>query len=256
MEAVTLPRQTTPSMINLHWTVDQSSHTAPPWDYVAEFSGPLANALASPPLDPSATTKFHRYTILPNFWSGFNRDGKDPDLTIGSLSIERERADSQWQYQIEHVNVASGEHLTLDFVCEDKPLRPLRSPWRVHTENDADGSYDGIDWTGTLDDGTIILTTPRGLATPAGSVPDPGKRTSLWTLVDILPSLNGRSVSGFSVLEDLESLSFHGGGRPANGHHSECPRGKPFSGQHPNYLYGRPRRSLRPPSNVLKIRAL
>lgn len=193
-------------MINLHWTVDHSSHTAPRWDYVAEFSDPLANALASPPLDPSATTKFHRYTILPNFWSGFNRDGKDPDLTIGSLSIERERSDSYWQYHIEHVNVASGEHLTLDFVCEDKPLRPLRSPWRVHAENDADGSYDGIDWTGTLDGGAIILTTPRGLTIPVGSVPDPGKLTCLWTFVDILPSLNGRSVSGFSVLEDLEVL--------------------------------------------------
>ena len=196
-------------MINLHWTVDHSSHTAPPWDYVAEFSDPLANALASPPLDPSTTTKFHRYTILPNFWSGFNRDGKYPDLTIGSLSIERERFDSYWQYHIEHVNVASGEHLTLDFTCEDELLRPLRSPWRIQTRNSADGTYDAIEWSGSLAGPSVTLSTARGLSIAAGTIPDPTRLTGLWAFVDILPALKNDSLDELTVLDDLEILKFN-----------------------------------------------
>ncbi len=194
-------------MGTLHWTVDHSDHTADQWDYIGEFSDPLAKALASTPIDPTSTSKIHRYTILPNFWSGFNREADvSPDLSIGSLSIERTRSESHWTYHVEHVNVASGELLTLDFTCEDEPLRPLRSPWRIQTTNNADGSYSAIDWAGSVDDTTITLTTSGGLSFPAGSVLDPARLTCLWALVDVLPALNGRSLEKLSVLDDLEIL--------------------------------------------------
>ena len=196
-------------MSNLHWSVDHSDQTDR-WDYVAEFSEPLTHALASPPIDPSSATRIHRYTILPNFWSGFNPHGQDPDLSTGSLSVGRTRSESHWQYHVEHVNIASGEHLTLDFACEDESLRPLRSPWRITAQNTADGAYDAIDWTGStspgLDGASIGLTTSRGLSIAAGSAPDPARLTCLWAFVDILPTLNGRSLDRLAILDDLEVL--------------------------------------------------
>ena len=113
-------------MNDLHWSVDYTDQTDH-WGVRSELAQPLAQALSSTPVDPDATSKTHRYTILPNFWCGFNR-GHSPDFGIGSLVIERTRTEADWRYHVTHENTPSGERLILDFTCGDEPLRPLRSP--------------------------------------------------------------------------------------------------------------------------------
>ena len=129
-------------MNDLHWSVDYTDQTDH-WGVRSELAQPLAQALSSTPVDPDATSKTHRYTILPNFWCGFNR-GHSPDFGIGSLVIERTRTEADWRYHVTHENTPSGERLILDFTCGDEPLRPLRSPWRIQAHNSADGIYNEV----------------------------------------------------------------------------------------------------------------
>ena len=195
---------------DLHWSVDYT-YQPTERDFGHEFSQTLACALALPPIDRDAEIKVHRYALLPNFWSGYKRAlSGDPSLNIGSVTVERARRDRAWQYRVEHVNTTSGEELTLAFTCDDGPARGLRAPWRIHTQNGADGSYASISWSGTsmLVDGrrTIVLTTERGLSFGAGTVPPDATVTCNWALLDILPALRDGSLDRLAILEDLEML--------------------------------------------------
>lgn len=198
-------------MGNLHWSVDYSYQTTRR-DFRGEFSQTLVGALSSLPVDLAAGRKIHRYTLLPNFWSGFKGDcPDDPSLEIGRACVERTRDDrGVWRYRVEHVNTCSGEELALEFACDDEPARPLRDPWRVRAQNSADGSYASISWTGACErsDGTrtVVLTTERGLAVPAGTAGPDATLTCNWALFDILPALDGCSPGRLAILEDLEML--------------------------------------------------
>ena len=190
---------------DLHWSVDYTAQTDH-WDVRSELSQPLSEALSSPSVDPNASPKTHGYTILPNFWCGYNPDEThSARFSIGSLLVERTLAESGWRYRVIHDNTPSGERLTLDFTCGDEPLRPLRSPWRILAHNDADGVYSEVDWKGSIEGATISLTTSRGLSFEAGEVPPGTPLTTIWALVDVLPTLTG-GADGFSILEDLETL--------------------------------------------------
>ena len=198
-------------MDNLHWSVDYS-HQTTKRDFRGEFSQILAGALSSPPLDLDAKTRIHRYTLLPNFWSGAKPDSPDdPSLKIGHASVERTRDDrGVWQYRVEHVNTISGEELALDFACDDVPARPLRDTWKISTRNSADGSYSSISWTGTCrhTDGvrTVVLTTERGLDVAAGSPAPDATLTCNWALFDVLAALDDGNLDGLAILEDLDTL--------------------------------------------------
>ncbi|MDP6417407.1 MAG: hypothetical protein QGG54_20595, partial [Gammaproteobacteria bacterium] len=172
-------------MRDLHWSLDYSAQPSQS-DFRAEFSGTLASALATAPIDRQAERKIHRYMLLPNFWGGFkHRTSLEPGLNIGDARIERTRGDvGDWHYHVEHSNRVSGEDLSLEFTCRDEPTRPLRTPWHIRTHNSGDGSYSSISWTGTSAsaDGTrtIVLTTERDFSFPAGTVADEETLTCSW----------------------------------------------------------------------------
>lgn len=201
-------------MTDLHWTLDYSYQTTR-GDFRGEFSQILAGALSSASIYRDANRKIHRYTLLPNFWSGHKPDAPDaPILNTGGVSLERTRNDrGLWQYRVEHVNTTSGEELSLEFDCLDEPVRPLCSPWRILTRNSADGSYSSVFWTGACSDAnearTITLTTQRSLSVCAGTASPEGTLTCNWALFDILPALDGGRLDGLEILEDLEMLRNH-----------------------------------------------
>ena len=199
------------SKTDLHWSIDYS-HQTTERDFGREFSETLARALASSPINRDAERRVHRYMLLPNFWSGHKQDAPhDPSLSIGSVRVERERSDrGDWHYCVEHVNTTSGEELTLEFACGDKPTRPLHAPWRIRTRNSADGSYSSVSWVGAIrpaDGGrTIVLTTERGLSFPVGTVAPNTTLSCSWALFDILPALRLGNLDRLAILEDLEML--------------------------------------------------
>ena len=206
----------------MHWTLDHAAHTSG-WDFRQAVSEPLAQSLSATPIDPTADRKMHRYTVLPNFWSGYNADARHgPLLAFGELSIDRSRTDrGDWIYQVEHINEASGEALSLDFVCGNEPNRPLRSPWQIAAQNSADGDYTSISWTGEYsvesERCSITLTTARGMSIPAGDADRASDLTCNWALVDILPSLGARVLDGLTILDDLEVLKPNCQIRPLEG---------------------------------------
>ena len=198
-------------MSELHWSVDYS-HQTTERDFRREFSQTLASALASAPIARNSDRRVHRYLLLPNFESGWKRGAPDdPSLNCGGVSVKRTRSDDGgWQYHVEHVNTTSGEELTLEFACDDEPARPLRAPWRISTQNSADGSYSSISWTGTSKDvdraRTVMLTTERGLSFPAGTVAHDVALTCNWALLDIIPALDDGHLDRLAILDDLEML--------------------------------------------------
>ena len=195
----------------LHWSVDYSYQTAER-DFRGEFSRTLANALAAEPIGLDADKKSHRYRLLPNFHSGFKREApaEVPTLSIGDVSVERTRREGVWEYHVEHANTTSGEELTLDFSCDDSHGRPLRSPWRIRSRNDADGSYSSISLAGTVEpmdaSRKVELATEGGLTVSAGTVPHASTLTCNWALLDIIPALDGGRLEGLAILDDLEML--------------------------------------------------
>ena len=194
-----------------HWSVDYA-YQSRRRDFRGEFSHILSGALSQPPIDPAAGSKLHRYTLLPNFWSGGKPDSPDdPSLNIGQASIER-TLDNRgcWQYHVEHVNTSSGEELTLDFACGDELARPLRDTWRIRARNHEDGSYSSISWTGACQpadgDCAVVLTTDHGLSVAAGTAAVDATLTCDWALFDILPALGACNLDRLVLLEDLELL--------------------------------------------------
>jgi hypothetical protein len=198
-------------MSTLHWSVDYSHQTSER-DFCAELLRSLSPALASPALNRDAKRKVHRYSLLPNFWTGFKGyPADDPDLAIGAASIERFLDDNgAWQYHVRHANATSGEELELAFVCDDLPARPLSSPWLVRARNSADGTYDAITLIGEVLTGesgaAIALTTQRGLSFSAGAIQPSTTLTCNWALFDILAAPGATDLGGLAILEDLEML--------------------------------------------------
>lgn len=84
-------------MAPLHWTVDHG-RTPRDWDFTAEFSTPLAEALGSEPIATTADRKFHRYLMIPNKYADlYQRDR----IEMGSVSIDRRQASSSdWAYRV------------------------------------------------------------------------------------------------------------------------------------------------------------
>lgn len=193
----------------LHWTVDHG-RVPRDWDFVEEFSAPLAEALGSEPIAATADRKFHRYLMIPNKYADlYQRDR----IEMGSVSIERRQVGSgDWAYRVSQVDDLSGESLTLEFSCGADESRPLRSPWTVRTNNSADGSYDAVAWSGSCEAAEggleVRLTTARGLSFLAGTCGS-ATPTCFWALLDIVPALRsaGLSDAGLSdlcILDDLE----------------------------------------------------
>ena len=197
-------------MSTLHWTVDYS-HQTTERDFRAELLRSLSPALASPAVDHDAKRKAHRYSLLPNYWTGFKGyPADDPDLAIGAASVERTLEDGVWQYRVGHTNTTSGEELDLTFACDDLPARPLRDRWSIRARNSADGTYSSIDLTGELvtteNGAAIALTTQRGLSFSAGAVQPGTAVTCNWALFDILAAPGAGDLDDLAILEDLETL--------------------------------------------------
>lgn len=204
-------------MSKLHWSVDYAYASPLSADqsqekFEGEINQILASALSAAPVDFNAGTKTHHYTLLPNFWGGF-KNGEDPYLNIGRVSIKRRRDDKNvWQYTIEHENTSSGEELFLSFTCDNKPERPLAGSWQIRTENSADGSYSSLSLTGACNgksdgDRAVSVTTASGLSIAAGNIKDDETLTCNWALFDIIPLLSEKgSLDHLAILDDLEIL--------------------------------------------------
>jgi len=205
-------------MNKLHWSVDYSyssklSRTKQIQEnFQEEFKKILGGSLSSSPIDFNAKRKTHRYTLLPNFWSGF-KSGEDTNLNIGQVSIERQRDEGEiWRYKIEHENTSSGEALSLNFYCDSKPARPLVDSWQIFTKNSADGSYNSLSLTGEWNEQingvrSVKMTTANGLVIVAGSIKHNETLTCNWAIFDILPLLRESiSMDRLAILDDLEVL--------------------------------------------------
>ncbi len=198
-------------MSTLHWSVDYS-HQSTERDFHAELLRSLSPALASPALNRDAKQRIHRYSLLPNFWTGFKGyPADDPDLAIGTASVERILDDNgAWQYHVWHANATSGEELELAFACDDLPGRPLRGPWQIRARNSSDGTYDSIDLTGELVLGetgvAVALTTQQGLSFSVGAIQPDTTLTCNWALFDILTAPGATNLGDLAILEDLEML--------------------------------------------------
>ena len=101
-------------MGNLHWSVDYSYQTTRR-DFREEFTQILNGALFSSPIDLDAGKKTHRYTILPNFWSGYKRDSPDDrervseqlrELVTSDASID---VDSRYEFVFAEDNTVKRE---------------------------------------------------------------------------------------------------------------------------------------------------
>lgn len=197
-------------MDRLHWSLEyqQDSKNG---SFRQEFLHYLSPALASPPVPRGAPRMTHGYTLLQNFWSPYKDTKLDPSFHIGYVSVERARnRNSLWSYNVTHRNEASGEKLSLEFMCADDAARSLQSPWRIISTNDADGSYNTLAWTGNCTKAgvgrVISLESQRGLKIESGILSDDTPLTCNWALVDILSTFGSKSRFCIALLEDLEAL--------------------------------------------------
>ena len=190
---------------SLHWSFDYTRFNGQGFE--AELTAALQSAYAAGrPAGPTS-----HYTVLPNFWGGYNWDAQDTDpLAFGSATIDRTSHDAGVGYHVDFYHEASGERLVLDFQSEASPLRPLTGDWRIHTTNDAPDEYNGFDAAGTLTDSGTIRVATRDIPFVEEQVPKGCPLICNWTLFDIIPALAKRPPNArFALLEDLEKLKPH-----------------------------------------------
>ena len=156
----------------LHWSIDHGAHHGPN----LSFSGELRAALESSrrPVGNVDDAVRRRYTVLPNYWNGY--DGGCDVLAFGELSLERTCIDAGYRYRTSYSNDASGESIQLEYETTEAPARAIVGPWSMATTNLPGNLYESSRTTGAC------VETPQGrcvelrvndrLTFPAGVVPE------------------------------------------------------------------------------------
>jgi hypothetical protein len=215
---------------NLHWSFNHSRHRQ------EEFGEELVAVLHRYVFGGSEkdARSFNRnanerivstYTILPNFWRGYQRQGEEPrdniTLAIGRTTLSR-YLDNEGiiRYTWQSRNETSGENLTIEFQCKDCQWRELLNSWHIKANNDAGYLYRGISCDGH------IHSSPGGIRqvtlvasgseihseTYSGTAP----LTCTHALFDVIPRIHaeevlfGTSPPGdrieLAIIDDLEKL--------------------------------------------------
>ncbi len=99
---------------NLHWSVDYAYHHSSNGDFRKQLWSCLEKSLCDGNIRCSLSEKKHHYTILPNFWNGYQPSL--PDQGIGQATVHRnQESQSIWHYNIYCDNISNGAEMRLDF---------------------------------------------------------------------------------------------------------------------------------------------
>lgn len=198
---------------SLHWSFDYNYGAQNP-----QFAQELIRTLREYDTETDArdTQKgqaaTHVYDILPNYWRGYSRDGVKEKLSIGTVTIERNKdGDSLWNYFVQYENTTSGENLEIKFRCDDENYRPLKGNWSVDARNSGEDKYTRLACEGYLASDSEVRLRINGTEIIAGTVASFDKLTCNWALFDVIPRFAQTikaSSDGIDIdlLEDLEQL--------------------------------------------------
>ena len=195
-----------------HWSFDYNYGAQNP-QFAQELIGTLDACYMDTDARDTDTEQVitHIYNILPNYWRGYaGGDAKQP-LSIGTVTVERRKQDSLWNYAIRYENTTSGENLRMQFQCSDEHYRPLTGTWRVDARNTGNDAYSELTYDGYLAVDSEVRLRINGIETVAGTVDAALQLTCNWALFDVIPALaptiraSGNGVE-LALLEDLEQL--------------------------------------------------
>jgi len=193
---------------NLHWSVDYAYHHSSNGDFRKQLWSCLEKSLCDGNIRCSLSEKKHHYTILPNFWNGYQPSL--PDQGIGQATVHRnQESQSIWHYNIYCDNISNGAEMRLDFRAQTNVQPTVVDKWHVHVKSHADGIYDRFDCIGSItnngDQKQISLEMRTGLVIPAGEVSSSSSIICDWMLFDWIPTLAQESAA-WAMLEDLQRL--------------------------------------------------
>ena len=199
---------------NLHWSFNHDRMGQSP-----AFAQQL-RSLVKGTLEATASGdrggEVSRYTILPNFRSGYKGRADGDDLSVGEVVIRRTvEGENCLNYSVVYRNAASGELMDMQFASNRDVFRTLTGTWSVQVENCAGDGYKEFACDGRLEeDGSVFLST-NGLDLRAGLADLSAPLTCNWTLFDVISALadglrDSGEAQGLTILEDLEKVRNNG----------------------------------------------
>lgn len=200
---------------SLHWSFDYNTGANRP-EYANELidlmKGYENPSILSSKIGEDTCYLKHIYKILPNYWRGYaGTSDQDFKLSIGTVSIEREKDNDVWNYVVHYKNDTSGEDILLHFSTENTCCRPLLNEWHGKVRNSCQDAYSELNFVGdfiTEDKVRICLNNVDiTLEIPNKTLP----LTCNWTLLDVIPLLSNHikdneDIIEFVLLDDLEQL--------------------------------------------------
>ncbi len=192
----------------LHWSFDYNTGAQHP-QFSHELIGTLRSANSHDTADTGTPSRQHVYTILPNYWRGYQR-GSDT-LRIGTATVERHKAGNRWHYGITYNNSTSGETRRMRFRCRDDAFRSLTDRWHLEATNSAGDRYTHLKSEGHLTPEAEVRLRINGRTISGGRVARATALTCNWALLDVIPAqADTLRASGeaarLAVLEDLSQL--------------------------------------------------
>ena len=177
---------------NLHWSVDYAYHHSSNSDYQRQLLLLLEKSLCDSNIRRHVSEKKHHYTILPNFWNGYQPSF--PDQGIGQTTVHRNQGNQFiWHYNIHYKNITNGEEMRFDFRTQTNLQPTVIDKWYVHVKSQADGIYDQFGCTVEITDNgywkQVSLEMETGLVVSVGKVSSSSSVVYDWMLFDWVSKL-------------------------------------------------------------------
>lgn len=199
----------------LHWSINSKRVEQP--DFAKRLVSSLEKYLGNSAEDIETADAGVEYTfdVLPNFWRGYknrkNPQNPDPELCIGMVKVKRKRTNASWHYSVEYNNTTSGEHLSIEFTCNDDSFRTITGAWHIQTTNSAGNLHNGFDCRGSIDQDQNIKLKVGSLELGPKPHHNSLPLTCNWALFDVIPLIHQQIKKSsepirFAILEDMEKL--------------------------------------------------